>query len=655
MEGPLLPAGEWTYETVSTDASNAGLHGQAGAFTATAYTGSQSVYKHGFIKPSANNRYLVHDDGTPFFWLGDTHWMGLSGREQLNGSNDAGFASEFKGMIDIRQEQGYTVYATTLFGGDWGDVSPQGTYNEGGPIWYGTGYATAHSSLASPSTGGYSYGSKKAFDGNGGTRWQASSATYPQSIEIDFGSAATIGDIAIEFGQEDTWFYKLEGSEDRIHYDTIADRTATGREGRQFAETAALSSRYVRLTITGADQGSVPSVVELTPYDDQGRALTNAGQMKRMNPAFWANIDERIQYLSNSGFVTALGLDWGRSLEEANEADYLRLARYVVARYGAYPTVWLGAGEYATGCSECWGDVSSYIYDIDPYKRLNFLHNAVWNPDEFRDEDWYQMDYLQAGHGGQKAKTYWLNQYEEQPTKVVIEGEANYENINGIPSRLTRESAWNAMISGSAGFTYGAEGIWQATRDEEDRWQVWNDAPTPWYVAIRKEAGEQMRYLRDFFTSLPWWTLAPDAEAIEWDGAPALTSAAAPYQLSDPAGDLVVAYLPSNGGTYSGTAKQLNPAWIYKAEWYNPRTGQYSTIASGFAPDNDGEWAIPSKPTASEDWALLIRSISNAPAQPTVSLPGGTFSGPMSVELAVYSPTDSVYFTLDGSIPHAQG
>ncbi len=99
-----------------------------------AYTGEHEIYKRGFLNPSANNRYVVYADGTPFFWLGDTHWMGLSGREKLYESNDADYVSQFKGMADKRKEQGYNCYAMTLFGGDWGDVSPTVTYNESGPI-----------------------------------------------------------------------------------------------------------------------------------------------------------------------------------------------------------------------------------------------------------------------------------------------------------------------------------------------------------------------------------------------------------------------------------------------------------------------------------------------------------------------------------------
>ena len=36
---------------------------------------AERPWTHGPLKVSANNRFLCHSDGTPFFWLGDTGWL----------------------------------------------------------------------------------------------------------------------------------------------------------------------------------------------------------------------------------------------------------------------------------------------------------------------------------------------------------------------------------------------------------------------------------------------------------------------------------------------------------------------------------------------------------------------------------------------------
>ena len=61
--------GIWSYQTKASDAN---LNKQTGFITCTPYTGTLAIYQHGFLKPSANNRYLTYDDGKPFYWLGDT-------------------------------------------------------------------------------------------------------------------------------------------------------------------------------------------------------------------------------------------------------------------------------------------------------------------------------------------------------------------------------------------------------------------------------------------------------------------------------------------------------------------------------------------------------------------------------------------------------
>ena len=72
--------GRYTYCTVCTNSSDPGLHGQEGVLEVTPYDGDNPLFLHGPLRVSANRRYLEHLDGTPFFWLGDTWWHGLTKR-----------------------------------------------------------------------------------------------------------------------------------------------------------------------------------------------------------------------------------------------------------------------------------------------------------------------------------------------------------------------------------------------------------------------------------------------------------------------------------------------------------------------------------------------------------------------------------------------
>ncbi len=66
--------GKWTFQTKSSDK---GLDNKRGEFKCIPYTGNNPLYKHGAIKVSDNGRYLIHNDGEPFFWLSDTAWNGV--------------------------------------------------------------------------------------------------------------------------------------------------------------------------------------------------------------------------------------------------------------------------------------------------------------------------------------------------------------------------------------------------------------------------------------------------------------------------------------------------------------------------------------------------------------------------------------------------
>jgi hypothetical protein len=101
-------SGLWIMTTSATDTKNPGLHGVTRTVQCDPYSGNLEIFKHGFLKASGNGRYLTYADGTPFFYLGDTHWI-LS-HERFDRSNAPGVASQFKYTVDKRVRQGFTVF-----------------------------------------------------------------------------------------------------------------------------------------------------------------------------------------------------------------------------------------------------------------------------------------------------------------------------------------------------------------------------------------------------------------------------------------------------------------------------------------------------------------------------------------------------------------
>ena len=108
--------GMWSYRLEAPEET--GLSGVQGTIECIPYEGDLAIYQHGFLKVHPSGRYLTYADGTPFFWLGDTHWAFAFG-ERWDESNHPQMTSMFRGMADRRKEQGYNVYQTNLRSDSW--------------------------------------------------------------------------------------------------------------------------------------------------------------------------------------------------------------------------------------------------------------------------------------------------------------------------------------------------------------------------------------------------------------------------------------------------------------------------------------------------------------------------------------------------------
>ena len=123
---PPLP-GEYRVTTVCTDTVNRDLHGQEARIEAGAYSGSNVLLEHGPLRVAATRRTLEHADGTPFFWLGDTWWMGLCQRLK--------WPEDFQALTADRVAKGFSL--VQIVAGLYPDMpgfDPRGA-NEAGFPW----------------------------------------------------------------------------------------------------------------------------------------------------------------------------------------------------------------------------------------------------------------------------------------------------------------------------------------------------------------------------------------------------------------------------------------------------------------------------------------------------------------------------------------
>lgn len=122
---PLLGQHRWRSEC--SDTQDAGLHGVEGSVEIGKYRGDNPLFRHGPVRVAADKRHFEYTDGKPFFWLGDTWWMGLSDRLH--------WPDEFAELTEDRKSKGFNV--VQIVAGLYPDMfpfDPRGA-NEGGYPW----------------------------------------------------------------------------------------------------------------------------------------------------------------------------------------------------------------------------------------------------------------------------------------------------------------------------------------------------------------------------------------------------------------------------------------------------------------------------------------------------------------------------------------
>jgi hypothetical protein len=124
-------AGSWRYRTECEDASDTGLHGIDGTVKVVPYKGNNPLLRHGRFKVSDNGRYLMHQDGTPFFWLGDTWWSLMTSR--------VSWPEGFTQLGNDRKTKGYTLVQTVIGFNPETDFDDVQNVNEGGQPWISDG------------------------------------------------------------------------------------------------------------------------------------------------------------------------------------------------------------------------------------------------------------------------------------------------------------------------------------------------------------------------------------------------------------------------------------------------------------------------------------------------------------------------------------
>lgn len=429
--------GAYNFRVECTDESNPDLNGIEGTLTVVPYQGKNALLRHGPLRVSASRRYLEHADSTPFCWLGDTWWMGLSTRLSWEDYQRLAADRRAKGFNLVQIVAGLVPFEEQPF--------DPGFCNEGGAVW------------------------------------------------------------------------------------------------------------------------------------EEGFA--------RINPAFFDYMDRRVRHLVDLEMVPAIVGAWNQRMPEIGGERLKQHWRYIIARYGAYPVVWILGGEVwdppAAVAAKLqrpppgpWTEVARYLRQTDPYHRVVTVHEPGPQPYVLQDESLTDFDMFQSSHApGLQAISIAVAQTTMHyartcVTKPLVQGEIGYEGVfDGHWEDFQRFAYWVTMLNGGAGHTYGANGVWESYTNTHPfhrikwsfmTWEEGMNLPGSYQVGIAKQLLE--RY--------PWWRFEPHPEWVE----PRSTTFLEPQDA------------------YFGFDRFYNPT-----EWFKPPEGRFDLAYAAGMPGEVRFIYIPSR------------------------------------------------------------
>jgi hypothetical protein len=360
---------------------------------------------------------------------------------------------------------------------------------------------------------------------------------------------------------------------------------------------------------------------DMPPFDARG--ANEAGfpwtpDFARINPAYFDMADLRIQHLVDAGIVPCIVAAWGYFLPIMGVSKMKQHWRYLIARWGAYPVIWCLAGEgtmpyYLSKTHDTdaetqkhgWTEVARYVRAADPFGHPITIHPSNSARNCVDDPSVLDFDMLQTGHDDRRSAPNTvetiLKSIRAEPKMPVLVGEVCYEGIQEASrEEVQRYMFWASILSGTAGHTYGANGIWQVNTREKPyglspHGHSWGD--TPWEVAYQLPGSHQLGLAKKLLSRYRWWLLESKPDLVEphWS----TQNYWQPFAAHIP-GELIISFSPTG---WKALRFQDVPAGLTAFFW-NPTDGSEHEIGA-VTPDAAGHWQAPEFPIF-RDWVVVL-------------------------------------------------
>ena len=311
------------------------------------------------------------------------------------------------------------------------------------------------------------------------------------------------------------------------------------------------------------------------------------GHINQINIEYYQYMDSLMNILVNHGIVPVYqpvfhGFGWkGKNLLgwDMDADEYARYCKYLVARYGAKPAMWL-VGADSDGRNTGIKEGGETVEQWDAYNQPTGLHYSPFDdyvPDWWdrtdnyvphynkthQDAAWLDFQWAQTGHNAKHLTHKVERMYENKPVKATANGEPTYEGIanpENASGWWQGHEAWLQFTSGGTmGVVYGAGGLWNwKLFPEEKGWPDWANSNVSWKEAIELPGARYVGYFAKALNGLNITDIEKHPEL-----------AGGSLCLARP-GELYIVYLPEGGEVQ---LQKLAKGMTF--QWFDPKTGEF--------------------------------------------------------------------------------
>ncbi len=349
----------------------------------------------------------------------------------------------------------------------------------------------------------------------------------------------------------------------------------------------------------------------------------------RINPTYFQYLDRKIDYLNTEGFIPFIEVA-RRDISTVWRAfyawpeSYTRYIQYVFSRYQAHNVI-LSPIHYDWSRmsipSRDYNEAANLVlkrYGPPPFDTLLSANANGSTLINFGQAQWIGLH--QIGNWRDHNSHWLLTEIFQEcdPPRPALNGEPYYAGwadyhcwseegcteddfIGGTEAddAACRSGMYGSFLSGGlAGHIYGAQGLWGGDIEAESPYTMWD--------ALQWASGAQMAYFRKFVESedARFQELIPNADLVYPNKTRDLSSNRDwAYAARTPARDLFMLYFET--GCPQSSLRGTLPNADYRAQWFNPRTGDWLDAGRLHADAWCRIETLPPLPT-SEDWALKL-------------------------------------------------